>query len=104
MLTLANIFKSVTSNDQSGSDGSNIKSNWIQFEDQYLTDGLTNMVRYLDYICFWPDSPVFLPLPSSQIGVTDPEDQQKVMNALQQMTLDKVDLDTIDQFGAADSG
>uniref|UniRef100_H2V3Y3 Ankyrin repeat, SAM and basic leucine zipper domain containing 1 n=1 Tax=Takifugu rubripes TaxID=31033 RepID=H2V3Y3_TAKRU len=38
------------------------------------------------------------------IGVTDPGDQQKVMNALQQMTLDKVDLNTIDQFGAADSG
>lgn len=39
-----------------------------------------------------------------QIGVTDPGDQQKVMDALQQMTLDKVDLNTIDQFGAADSG
>uniref|UniRef100_A0A669CG03 Ankyrin repeat, SAM and basic leucine zipper domain containing 1 n=1 Tax=Oreochromis niloticus TaxID=8128 RepID=A0A669CG03_ORENI len=39
-----------------------------------------------------------------QIGVTDPEDQKKVLTALQQMHLDKVDLETIRQLGPADSG
>lgn len=39
-----------------------------------------------------------------QIGITDLADQQKVLNAIQQMHLDKVDLDTISQLGAADSG
>lgn len=39
-----------------------------------------------------------------QIGVTNPGDQQKVLNALQQMNLDKLDLKTIEQFGGADSG
>lgn len=39
-----------------------------------------------------------------QIGITDPEHQQKVLSAVQQMHLDKVDLDTVSQLGAADSG
>ncbi|XP_044048767.1 ankyrin repeat, SAM and basic leucine zipper domain-containing protein 1 [Siniperca chuatsi] len=39
-----------------------------------------------------------------KIGITDPVDQQKVLSAVQQMHLDKVDLDTISQLGAADSG
>ncbi|XP_074534156.1 ankyrin repeat, SAM and basic leucine zipper domain-containing protein 1 [Halichoeres trimaculatus] len=39
-----------------------------------------------------------------KIGIKDPEDQQKVLSAVQQMHLDKVDLDTISQLGAADSG
>lgn len=39
-----------------------------------------------------------------QIGVTNPGDQQKVLNALQQMNLDKVDLRTIEEFGGADTG
>nr|XP_020492849.1 ankyrin repeat, SAM and basic leucine zipper domain-containing protein 1 isoform X1 [Labrus bergylta] len=39
-----------------------------------------------------------------KIGITDPADQEKVLSALQQMHLDKVDLDTISQLGAADSG
>ncbi|KAM9352313.1 ankyrin repeat, SAM and basic leucine zipper domain-containing protein 1 [Symphorus nematophorus] len=39
-----------------------------------------------------------------KIGITDPEDQQKVLSAVQQMHLDKVDLDTICQMGAAESG
>lgn len=39
-----------------------------------------------------------------QIGVTNPKDQQKVLSALQQINLDKVDLKTIDQFGVAESG
>lgn len=34
----------------------------------------------------------------------DPVDQQKVLSAVQQMHLDKVDLDTISQLGAADCG
>ncbi|XP_067446744.1 ankyrin repeat, SAM and basic leucine zipper domain-containing protein 1 isoform X1 [Thunnus thynnus] len=37
-------------------------------------------------------------------GITDPVDQQKVLSAVQQMHLDKVDLDTISQLGAADIG
>ncbi|XP_018547912.1 ankyrin repeat, SAM and basic leucine zipper domain-containing protein 1 [Lates calcarifer] len=39
-----------------------------------------------------------------KIGITDPEHQQKVLSAVQQMHLDKVDLDTVSQLGAADSG
>uniref|UniRef100_A0A3B4EVA9 Ankyrin repeat, SAM and basic leucine zipper domain containing 1 n=1 Tax=Pundamilia nyererei TaxID=303518 RepID=A0A3B4EVA9_9CICH len=39
-----------------------------------------------------------------QIGVTDPEDLKKVLTAVQQMHLDKVDLETIRQLGPADSG
>lgn len=39
-----------------------------------------------------------------KIGITDPEDQQKVMRALQQMHLDNVDLDSISPLGAGDMG
>uniref|UniRef100_A0A671W1C4 Ankyrin repeat, SAM and basic leucine zipper domain containing 1 n=1 Tax=Sparus aurata TaxID=8175 RepID=A0A671W1C4_SPAAU len=39
-----------------------------------------------------------------QIGITDPVVQQKVLSALQQMHLDKVDLDTIGKLEAVDSG
>ncbi|KAM4573902.1 ankyrin repeat, SAM and basic leucine zipper domain-containing protein 1 [Odontesthes bonariensis] len=39
-----------------------------------------------------------------KIGITDPVDQQKVWSAVQQMHLDKVDLDTISQLGSAYSG
>nr|XP_046251021.1 ankyrin repeat, SAM and basic leucine zipper domain-containing protein 1 [Scatophagus argus] len=39
-----------------------------------------------------------------KIGMTDPADQQKVLSAIQQMHLDKVDLDTIGQLGVTDSG
>ncbi|XP_070763358.1 ankyrin repeat, SAM and basic leucine zipper domain-containing protein 1 [Enoplosus armatus] len=39
-----------------------------------------------------------------KVGVTDPVDQQKVLTAVHQMHLDKVDLDTISQLGAVDSG
>ncbi|KAK5901713.1 hypothetical protein CesoFtcFv8_007045 [Champsocephalus esox] len=39
-----------------------------------------------------------------KVGVTDPEVQQKVLSALQQMNLDKVDLDTISFPGPEESG
>ncbi|CAJ1056089.1 ankyrin repeat%2C SAM and basic leucine zipper domain-containing protein 1 [Xyrichtys novacula] len=39
-----------------------------------------------------------------KIGITDPEEQRKVLSAVQQMLLDKVDINTISQLGAADSG
>ncbi|XP_059190314.1 ankyrin repeat, SAM and basic leucine zipper domain-containing protein 1 [Centropristis striata] len=39
-----------------------------------------------------------------KVGIKDPVDQQKVLSAVQQMHLDKVDLDTISLPGAADSG
>uniref|UniRef100_A0A673CI75 Ankyrin repeat, SAM and basic leucine zipper domain containing 1 n=1 Tax=Sphaeramia orbicularis TaxID=375764 RepID=A0A673CI75_9TELE len=38
------------------------------------------------------------------IGIMDPEDQQKLLSAVQKMMLDKVDLDTASQQEAADSG
>ncbi|XP_017295493.1 ankyrin repeat, SAM and basic leucine zipper domain-containing protein 1 [Kryptolebias marmoratus] len=38
------------------------------------------------------------------IGITDPEDQQKLLRAVQQMHLDKVDLDSISSLGAGDMG
>ncbi|XP_051237869.1 ankyrin repeat, SAM and basic leucine zipper domain-containing protein 1 [Dicentrarchus labrax] len=39
-----------------------------------------------------------------KVGITDPVDQKKVLSAVRQMHLDKVDLETIDQLGAAGSG
>ncbi|XP_045893627.1 ankyrin repeat, SAM and basic leucine zipper domain-containing protein 1 [Micropterus dolomieu] len=39
-----------------------------------------------------------------KIGITDPVDQQKVLSAMKQMHLDKVDLDTLSQLGATDIG
>ncbi|XP_036963127.1 ankyrin repeat, SAM and basic leucine zipper domain-containing protein 1 [Acanthopagrus latus] len=39
-----------------------------------------------------------------KIGITDPVVQQKVLSAMQQMHLDKVDLDTIGKLEAADCG
>ncbi|KAK9516227.1 hypothetical protein VZT92_024170 [Zoarces viviparus] len=39
-----------------------------------------------------------------KVGITDPEDQQKVLSAVKQMHLDKVDLDTIGLPGAVESG
>ncbi|KAI3370986.1 hypothetical protein L3Q82_023635, partial [Scortum barcoo] len=39
-----------------------------------------------------------------KIGITDPVDQEKVLSAVQQMHLDKVDLDTISQLGETYSG
>ncbi|XP_026220642.1 ankyrin repeat, SAM and basic leucine zipper domain-containing protein 1 isoform X2 [Anabas testudineus] len=39
-----------------------------------------------------------------KIGITDAMDQQKVLDAVQLMHLDKVDLDTISQLGTADCG
>ncbi|XP_037539158.1 ankyrin repeat, SAM and basic leucine zipper domain-containing protein 1 [Nematolebias whitei] len=39
-----------------------------------------------------------------KIGITDPEEQQKVMRAVQQMHLDNVDLDSISPLGAGDMG
>ncbi|MEQ2233947.1 hypothetical protein ILYODFUR_026964, partial [Ilyodon furcidens] len=38
-----------------------------------------------------------------KIGITDPVDQQKLLSAVQQMHLDKVDLDKI-QMGAEENG
>ncbi|KAM9816180.1 ankyrin repeat, SAM and basic leucine zipper domain-containing protein 1 isoform 1-T2 [Syngnathus typhle] len=39
-----------------------------------------------------------------KVGITEPADQKKVLSALQQMHLDKLDLGTIEQLGATDSG
>ncbi|KAM8892747.1 ankyrin repeat, SAM and basic leucine zipper domain-containing protein 1 [Spinachia spinachia] len=39
-----------------------------------------------------------------KVGITDPEDQQKVLSAVQQMHLDQVDLDSISLPSPADSG
>ncbi|KAM7397189.1 hypothetical protein PAMP_020181 [Pampus punctatissimus] len=39
-----------------------------------------------------------------KVGITDPVELQKVLSAMQQIHLDKVDLDTIGQLGAAESG
>ncbi|XP_054632024.1 ankyrin repeat, SAM and basic leucine zipper domain-containing protein 1 [Dunckerocampus dactyliophorus] len=38
-----------------------------------------------------------------KVGITDLQEQQKVLSALQQVHLDKVDLDTINQLGVTDS-
>uniref|UniRef100_A0A665UI84 Ankyrin repeat, SAM and basic leucine zipper domain containing 1 n=1 Tax=Echeneis naucrates TaxID=173247 RepID=A0A665UI84_ECHNA len=39
-----------------------------------------------------------------KIGITDPEHQEKLLRTVQQMQLDKVDLDTLNQLGAAATG
>ncbi|XP_057693405.1 ankyrin repeat, SAM and basic leucine zipper domain-containing protein 1 isoform X2 [Corythoichthys intestinalis] len=39
-----------------------------------------------------------------KLGITDAEDQQKVLSALRQIHMDRVDLDTIEQLGVTDSG
>ncbi|KAI5624005.1 ankyrin repeat, SAM and basic leucine zipper domain-containing protein 1 [Silurus asotus] len=39
-----------------------------------------------------------------RIGVTDPDDQKKVLNAVQEIHLDQVDLDTLNQLGNIDKG
>ncbi|MCI4379237.1 hypothetical protein PGIGA_G00225590 [Pangasianodon gigas] len=39
-----------------------------------------------------------------KIGVTDPEDQKKILNAVQEIHLDRVDLDTLSQLDNIDSG
>ncbi|XP_077453190.1 ankyrin repeat, SAM and basic leucine zipper domain-containing protein 1 isoform X2 [Stigmatopora argus] len=39
-----------------------------------------------------------------KIGITEPEDQQKVLSAGQKIQLDRVDLDTIERLGVTDSG
>ncbi|XP_028286032.1 ankyrin repeat, SAM and basic leucine zipper domain-containing protein 1 [Parambassis ranga] len=39
-----------------------------------------------------------------KIGITDPEDQQKLLSAVQQLHTDTVDLDTFSQVEVADSG
>lgn len=41
---------------------------------------------------------------SVQIGITDPEDQRKVLSAVQEMHLDQVDLDTLTQLENIDNG
>ncbi|XP_061899003.1 ankyrin repeat, SAM and basic leucine zipper domain-containing protein 1 [Entelurus aequoreus] len=38
-----------------------------------------------------------------KVGITDPDEQQKVLSAAQQVHLDKVDLDTIEQLGVSDA-
>lgn len=40
---------------------------------------------------------------SPQIGITNPEDQRKVMFAVQQMHLDRVDMDTFTRLENIDS-
>ncbi|XP_061533343.1 ankyrin repeat, SAM and basic leucine zipper domain-containing protein 1 [Phycodurus eques] len=40
----------------------------------------------------------------AKVGITDAEDQQKVLSAVRQMHLDKVELDTIEGLGVNDSG
>ncbi|XP_076848337.1 ankyrin repeat, SAM and basic leucine zipper domain-containing protein 1 [Brachyhypopomus gauderio] len=39
-----------------------------------------------------------------KIGITDPTDQKKVLNAIQEMHLDRVDLDTLTQLNNIDTG
>ncbi|XP_019750271.1 ankyrin repeat, SAM and basic leucine zipper domain-containing protein 1 isoform X2 [Hippocampus comes] len=40
----------------------------------------------------------------AKVGITEAADQQKVLSAVQQMHLDKLDLDTMEQLGVTDSG
>ncbi|KAK2848099.1 hypothetical protein Q7C36_009781 [Tachysurus vachellii] len=39
-----------------------------------------------------------------KIGVTDPEDQTKILNAVQEIHMDRIDLDTLNQLDNIDSG
>ncbi|KAK2842714.1 hypothetical protein Q5P01_012914 [Channa striata] len=65
-------------------------------------DYLTDIMAENDIT--WSDLLIMEKEDLEKIGITDPVDQQKVLSALQQMHLDKIDLDTISQLGAADCG
>ncbi|XP_039882475.1 ankyrin repeat, SAM and basic leucine zipper domain-containing protein 1 [Simochromis diagramma] len=64
----------------------------------YLTDIMTENDITWSYLLTMEEDDL------KKIGVTDPEDLKKVLTAVQQMHLDKVDLETIRQLGPADSG
>ncbi|KAG7276753.1 hypothetical protein CRUP_030370 [Coryphaenoides rupestris] len=40
----------------------------------------------------------------AKVGITEPEDQQKVLQAVQEMELDRVDMDTLKELDNVDSG
>ncbi|XP_071315217.1 ankyrin repeat, SAM and basic leucine zipper domain-containing protein 1 isoform X2 [Trachinotus anak] len=64
----------------------------------YLTDIMTENDITWNYLLTMEKEDL------EKIGITDPEHQEKLLIAVQQMHLDKVDLDTISQLGAAASG
>ncbi|KAM4734537.1 ankyrin repeat, SAM and basic leucine zipper domain-containing protein 1 [Anableps anableps] len=63
----------------------------------YLTDIMTENEITWSYLLTMEEEDF------DKIGITDPVDQQKVLSALQQMHLDKVDLDKI-QLGTGENG
>ncbi|XP_056242534.1 ankyrin repeat, SAM and basic leucine zipper domain-containing protein 1 [Seriola aureovittata] len=64
----------------------------------YLTDIMTENDITWNYLLTMEKDDL------EKIGITDPEHQQKLLSAMQQMHLDKVDLDTISQLGATANG
>ncbi|XP_042352854.1 ankyrin repeat, SAM and basic leucine zipper domain-containing protein 1 [Plectropomus leopardus] len=64
----------------------------------YLTDVMTENDITWSYLLTMEKEDL------EKVGIKDPEVQQKVLSAVRQMHLDKVDIDTIGLPGAADSG
>ncbi|XP_041853243.1 ankyrin repeat, SAM and basic leucine zipper domain-containing protein 1 [Melanotaenia boesemani] len=64
----------------------------------YLTDAMT------EHDITWSQLLTMEEEDFKKLGITDPLDQQKILNAMQQIQLDKIDLDTVSQLGATFSG
>uniref|UniRef100_A0A3B3YLH8 Uncharacterized protein n=1 Tax=Poecilia mexicana TaxID=48701 RepID=A0A3B3YLH8_9TELE len=93
--TLAKLFK--TNSDFLSSVESATKLDELELLLHGLNLGyLTDIFTFFFFFCW------FFP-PFCQIGITNPVDQQKVLSAVQQMHLDKVDLDKI-QLGTGENG
>ncbi|XP_067246456.1 ankyrin repeat, SAM and basic leucine zipper domain-containing protein 1 [Chanodichthys erythropterus] len=58
----------------------------------------------VDHDVTWSDLLMMEKGDLEKIGVTDPEDQKKILSAMEQMHLDKVDLDTLTPLNNIDSG
>ncbi|ROL43260.1 Protein Wnt-2 [Anabarilius grahami] len=58
----------------------------------------------VDHDVTWSDLLIMEKGDLEKIGVTDPEDQKKILSAMEQMHLDKVDLDTLTPLNNIDSG
>ncbi|XP_077104991.1 ankyrin repeat, SAM and basic leucine zipper domain-containing protein 1 [Siphateles boraxobius] len=58
----------------------------------------------VDHDVTWSDLLIMEKEDLEKIGVTDPEDQKKILSAMEQMHLDKVDLDTLTPLNNIDSG
>nr|XP_057930833.1 ankyrin repeat, SAM and basic leucine zipper domain-containing protein 1-like isoform X2 [Doryrhamphus excisus] len=99
--TLSKLLKTNTQQPPSTSEGSVPKLNDLELLLHGLDLGyLTDMVQENDIT--WSDLLTMDKEDLEKVGITDPKEQQKVLHAVQQVHLDKVDLDTINLLGVTD--